>query len=99
MLYAIMAEDAPDSIERRAGTRPRHIEYLQPLIDDGRVVLAGPHPVIDSPEAGPAGYSGSLIVAQFASQKAAEEWAADDPYVKEGVFANVVIKPFLQVVP
>lgn len=99
MLYAIIAEDVADSFELRAGTRPRHIEYLQPLINDGRVVLAGPHPAIDSPEPGPAGYSGSLIVAEFASQQAAEEWAANDPYVKEGVFENVIIKPFVQVLP
>jgi len=99
MLYAIFAEDVANSIDRRAATRPRHIEYLQALIDDGRVMLAGPHPAIDSPEPGPAGMTGSLIVAEFDSLDEAEAWAANDPYAVEGVFASVVVKPFLKVHP
>jgi uncharacterized protein YciI len=99
MLYAIIAQDVPDSIDRRARTRPRHLLYLQPLIDEGRVLLAGPHPAIDSPEPGPAGMSGSLIVAEFDSLEDAKAWADNDPYAVEGVFANVEIKPFLKVHP
>lgn len=99
MLYAIFAEDVPDSIDRRAETRTRHMEYLQKLIEDGRVLLAGPHPAIDSPEPGPAGMIGSLIVAEFESVEEAQAWADNDPYAVEGVFANVVVKPFLKVYP
>ncbi len=99
MLYAIIATDVPESAQRRRDTRPRHIEYLQSLIDQGRVVLAGPHPRIDSPDPGPAGFSGSLIVAEFESLEAAQEWAANDPYALEGVFEEVQVKPFLQVTP
>ncbi|MDH3276451.1 MAG: YciI family protein [Gammaproteobacteria bacterium] len=99
MFYAILAEDSPNSLERRGATRPRHLEYLQELIDQGRVLLAGPHPAIDSPDPGPAGMSGSLIVAEFDSLKAAHAWAENDPYVREKVFATVIIKPFLKVHP
>ena len=99
MFYAILAEDIPDSLERRSATRPRHLEYLKELIDQGRVLLAGPHPAIDSPDPGPAGMSGSLIVAEFDSLRAAKAWADNDPYTREGIFANVVIKPFLRVHP
>lgn len=99
MLYAIIARDVPDSQELRAAARPRHVEHLRHLIDDGRVVLAGPHPAIDSPDPGPAGFSGSLIVAEFASLHAAEQWVANDPYVTEGVFEDVLVKPFVQVAP
>jgi len=99
VLYAIIAEDVADSVARRRAARSRHLEYLQPLIDEGRVILAGPHPAIDSPDPGPAGMSGSLIVAEFASLEAARDWSAGDPYVLEGVFGNVTIKPFLQVHP
>lgn len=99
MLYAIIAEDIPDSVERRADTRPRHLTYLQTLIDEGRVLLAGPHPAIDSPEPGPTGMSGSLIVAEFDSLEEAKAWADNDPYAVEGVFAHVEVKPFLKVHP
>lgn len=99
MLYAIIATDAPDSVELRRDTRSRHLEYLKVLLDAGRVVLAGPHPRIDSPEPGPDGFSGSLIVAEFESLEAAEAWAANDPYALEGVFEDVQVKPFLQVAP
>jgi uncharacterized protein len=99
MLYAIMATDVPRSAPLRAETRPRHLAYIQPLVDEGRVILAGPHPSIDSPEPGPAGMSGSLIVAEFESLEDAEAWVAEDPYLKEGVFAHVTVKPFIQVLP
>lgn len=99
MLYAIIANDAPDTVELRRSTRRQHIEYLKTLADAGRVVLAGPHPRIDSPDPGPAGFSGSLIIAEFESLEDAEAWAANDPYALEGVFADVQVKPFLQVTP
>ncbi len=99
MLYAIIATDVENSQELRRKTRPLHIEYLKTLMDHGRVVLAGPHPHIDSPDPGPAGFSGSLIVAEFDSLEAAQRWAAKDPYALEGVFADVQVKPFLQVAP
>lgn len=99
MLYAIMATDIPNSAEARAATRPRHLEYIRSLIDAGRVLLAGPHPAIDSPEPGPAGMTGSLIVAEFDSLDEARNWASNDPYALEGVFDTVDIKPFLKVHP
>lgn len=99
MLYAIIATDTHDSVERRRATRSRHLAYLQALIDNGRVVLAGPHPRIDSPDPGPAGFSGSLIVAEFDSWEAAKDWAMHDPYLLEGVFEEVQVKPFVQVAP
>jgi uncharacterized protein YciI len=99
MLYAIIARDVPNSVALRPLVRPRHLKYLQPLIDQGRVVFAGPHPAIDSPDPGPAGFSGSLIIAEFESLQRARAWSAEDPYVVEGVFGHVEIKPVLQVAP
>lgn len=99
MLYAILAKDVSNSTMLRPSVRPRHLAYLQPLVDAGRVVFAGPHPAIDSPDPGAAGYTGSLIIAEFDSIEAAEAWCANDPYKVEGVFESVVIKPVLQVVP
>lgn len=99
MLYAIIAHDSPDSLSKRAATRPSHLAYLQKLVDQGRVALAGPHPAIDSPDPGPAGYSGSLIVAEFDSLEEAQNWAKSDPYRLAGVFESADIKPFVQVVP
>lgn len=99
MLYAIIARDAPNSSALRPAVRPRHLEYLQPLLDQGRVVFAGPHPAIDSPDPGPAGFTGSLIIAEFSSLETARAWSAADPYVVEGVFGEVEIKPVLQVRP
>jgi uncharacterized protein YciI len=99
MLYAIMARDVPNSIARRPTVRPRHMQYLQGLIDQGKVIFAGPHPAIDSPDPGPAGYSGSLIIAEFDSLEAARAWSARDPYTVEGVFGEVEIKPVVQVFP
>ncbi|MGD8644530.1 MAG: YciI family protein [Chromatiales bacterium] len=99
MLYAILAEDAPDSLERRLATRPRHLERVQQLVGEGRLILAGPHPAIDSEDPGPAGFSGSLIVAEFASLDEARAWADADPYVEAGVYAHVEVKPFKKVLP
>ncbi len=99
MLYAIIATDVAGSLEMRKGARPAHLERLQQLRNEGRLVLAGPHPAQDSPDPGPAGFSGSLIVAEFASLDAARAWAEADPYHAAGVYAGVVVKPFLQVLP
>jgi uncharacterized protein YciI len=99
MLYAIMGRDAPDSLALRAAARPAHLARLLELKDAGRLVLAGPHPVADTPEPGPAGMAGSLIIAEFASLAAARDWANSDPYVTQGIFASVEVRPFLQVLP
>ena len=99
MLYAVMGEDAPDSLEIRRRVRPEHLRRVEVLRDEGRLVLAGPHPAVDSPDPGPAGFTGSLIVAEFASLEEARAWADADPYVTAGVFQRVTVKPFRQVLP
>jgi uncharacterized protein YciI len=99
VLYAFIARDAPNTGALRPQVRPRHLAYLQPLIDQGRVIFGGPHPAIDSPDPGPAGFTGSLIIAEFESLAAARAWSAEDPYVVEGVFGEVDIKPVIQVRP
>ncbi|MDT4288544.1 YciI family protein [Methylomonas sp. MO1] len=99
MLYAIMAEDVADSLSNRLAARPQHLERLTILQNQGRLVLAGPHPAIDSENPGDAGFSGSLIVAEFASQQDAQDWANADPYISAGVYARVTVKPFKQVFP
>ena len=99
MLYAINAEDIPDSLEKRLAVRSAHVERLQALQQDGRLILAGPCPAIDSPDPGPAGFSGSLIVAEFESLPAARAWAEADPYVTAGIYATVTVKPFKKVLP
>ena len=99
MLYAISATDVADSLEKRLAVRPAHLERLQQLKSEGRIVLAGPHPAVDSNDPGAAGFSGSLIVAEFDSLVAAQAWAEADPFVAAGVYANVVVKPFKQVLP
>jgi len=99
MLYAIIASDVTNSLEKRLAARPAHIERLQQLKAEGRVVLAGPHPAIDSNDPGEAGFSGSLIVAEFDSLAAAQAWADADPYIAAGVYDNVIVKPFKQVLP
>ncbi|KAB2319057.1 YciI family protein [Betaproteobacteria bacterium SCN1] len=99
MLYAIVGQDVPDSLERRLAARPAHLERLQALQQTGRLLLAGPFPVIDSNDPGPAGFSGSLIVAEFDSLDAARAWADADPYVAAGVYAGVSVKPFKKVLP
>ncbi len=99
MLYAIIATDVANSLDARLAARPAHLERLTQLKDAGRIVLAGPHPAIDSNDPGAAGFSGSLVVAQFDSLGAAQAWADADPYVAAGVYANVIVKPFKQVLP
>ncbi len=99
MLYAIISEDVADSLERRLAARPDHLARLEALRDEGRMVLAGPHPAIDADNPGEAGFSGSLVVAEFASLDAAQAWADADPYVIAGVYAQVVVKPFKKVLP
>ena len=94
MLYAIIAEDVPGSLEKRLGTRPAHLERLKALQDAGHMILAGPFPAIDSPDPGPAGFTGSLIVAEFDSLEDAQTWADADPFVAAGVYAAVTVKPF-----
>lgn len=99
MLYAIFGEDHPGSLEKRMAVRPAHLARLQALCDAGRLVLAGPHPAIDSNDPGTAGFSGSLVVAEFASLADAEAWAAADPYATDGVFRAVTVKPFRKILP
>ncbi|AMK77960.1 MULTISPECIES: YciI family protein [Methylomonas] len=99
MLYAIIAEDVADSLSKRLAARPQHLQRLNILQDQGRLVLAGPHPAIDSDNPGDAGFSGSLIVAEFASRQEAQNWADADPYISAGVYARVTVKPFKQVFP
>lgn len=99
MLYAITGEDVANSLEKRLAVRPAHLERLTALRDQGRLILAGPFPAIDSIDPGPAGFSGSLIVAEFDSLEAAQQWADADPYVDAGVYAHVTVKPFKKVLP
>jgi len=99
MLYAIIAEDAAESLEKRVTSRPAHVERLLALKEAGRLVLAGPHPAIDSEDPGSAGFSGSLIVAEFPSLEEAQQWADQDPYIAAGVYKKVIIKPFKKVLP
>jgi uncharacterized protein YciI len=99
MLYAIISQDVDDSLNKRLAARPAHLERLEALRDAGRLVLAGPHPAIDSHDPGPAGFTGSLVVAEFASQEEAQAWADADPYVRAGVYAQVLVKPFKKVLP
>ncbi|MEW9898309.1 YciI family protein [Chitinivorax sp. PXF-14] len=99
MLYAIVGTDTPNSLDARLRVRPAHLARLQTLQEAGRLVLAGPFPAIDSNDPGPAGFSGSLIVAEFASQEDAQAWADQDPYLAEGVYACVSVKPFKKVFP
>jgi uncharacterized protein YciI len=99
MLYAIIASDNEGMLERRLAARPNHLARLEQLKNEGRLVLAGPHPAIDAPDPGPAGFSGSLVVAEFDSLDAAREWVDADPYVGAGVYENVAIKPFKKVLP
>lgn len=99
MLYAIISEDVENSLEKRLPVRIAHLQRLQALKDEGRLVLAGPHPAIDNSDPGLAGFSGSLIVAEFSSLDAAQQWAAADPYIAAGVYASVKVKPFRKVLP
>ena len=99
MLYAIISQDVEKSLEKRRAVRPGHIARLEELQDQGRLILAGPHPAIDSNEPDEAGFTGSLVVAEFADLEAAKNWADQDPYLLYGVYASVIVKPFKQVFP
>lgn len=99
MWYAIISQDVENSLEKRMGARPAHLERLNTLTDEGRLLIAGPHPAIDSNDPGEAGFTGSLVVAEFDSLEAAQAWADADPYVAAGVYANVIVKPFKKVLP
>lgn len=99
MLYAIISQDVEDSLQKRLSVRPAHIERLQQLKQNGTLIIAGPHPAIDAEDAGSAGFTGSLIIAEFASLEAAQAWADKDPYIAAGVYKSVVVKPFKKVLP
>jgi uncharacterized protein YciI len=99
MLYAIIAEDVEKSLQDRLAARPKHLERLNALRDEGRLILAGPHPAVDSEDPGENGFSGSLVVAEFDSLEDAKAWADVDPYVDAGVYARVTVKPFKKVLP
>jgi uncharacterized protein YciI len=99
MFYAIISQDVENSLEKRLSVRPAHVARLQALQDEGRMLLAGPYPKIDSEDPGPAGFTGSLIVAEFESLQAAQEWADADPYIAAGVYEKVIVKPFKKVFP
>lgn len=99
MLYAILCEDVDNSLPLRQRARPEHLARIQQLVDEGRLLVAGPHPALDTEEPGDAGFTGSLIIAEFASLEAATAWADSDPYVDAGVFRRVVVKPYKRVLP
>ncbi|MCP4010423.1 MAG: YciI family protein [Proteobacteria bacterium] len=99
MLYAIWAQDVSQSLEKRLAARPDHVARLKVLVDEGRLVLAGPMPAVDSPDPGEAGMTGSLIVAEFTTLEAAQSWAQDDPYIAAGVYEQVSVKPFMKALP
>ncbi|WP_250461984.1 YciI family protein [Microbulbifer litoralis] len=99
MWYAIISEDVKDSLPLRKSARPEHLARLNSLKDQGRLLIAGPHPAIDSEDPGEAGFSGSLVVAEFSSLEEAKAWADADPFVSAGVYASVTVKPFKQVLP
>lgn len=99
MLYAIISQDVEDSLERRKLSRPDHLKRLEVLNQAGRLVLAGPHPAIDNDDPGDAGFTGSLVVAEFDNLEDAESWAGKDPYQSAGVYAGVIVKPFKKVLP
>ena len=99
MLYALIGHDVPHSLALRVKARPDHLKRVEALQAEGRLILAGPFPAIDAPDSGPAGYAGSLIVAEFASLSDARVWLDADPYVEQGIFARTEVHPFTQVLP
>ena len=99
MWYAIIGRDVPYSLDKRTTARPLHLARLQALQDEGRLLLAGPFPAVDAIDPGVAGFTGSLIVAEFASLHAAQEWAQADPYITTGVFGEISVQPFRKVLP
>jgi uncharacterized protein YciI len=99
MWYAIIARDAEGTLEKRLAARPDHVARLRALTAEGRLLISGPHPAIDSPDPGSAGFTGSLVIAEFDSLEQACDWADKDPYVAAGVYKDVVVKPFNRVLP
>ncbi len=99
MYYAIISEDVENSLSLRQSARPAHIGRLQELKAEGRLLVAGPHPALDTPEPGDAGFTGSLVIADFDSLEAAQAWADADPYIEAGVYEKVTVKPFKAVLP
>jgi len=99
MFYAIISTDVENSLDKRKSARPAHIARLEDLTSQGRLLIAGPHPALDTEDPGEAGFSGSLVVAEFDSLEDAKNWADQDPYVAAGVYANVIVKPFKKVLP
>lgn len=99
MLYAIISQDVENSLEKRMSVRPAHLARLETLKKEGRLILAGPHPAIDSENPGDAGFTGSLVVAEFESLEAAQAWADADPYMESGAYEKVIVKPFKKVLP
>ena len=99
MLYAILSQDVANSLDKRKGARSEHVARLQELKQQGRLILAGPHPAIDTEDPGPAGFTGSLIIAEFDSLESARSWADADPYIEAGVYEKVTVKPFKKVLP
>lgn len=99
MFFSIVSTDVADSLPLRQSARPAHIARLEDLRDDGRLLLAGPNPAVESTDPGPAGFTGSIVIAEFASLTEARAWADADPYVSAGVYAEVIVKPFKPVLP
>jgi len=99
LFYAIISQDIPNSLPLRKEARPAHVARLVALKEEGRLLIAGPHPAIDSADPGEAGFTGSLVVAEFASLKTAQAWADADPYIEAGVYEKVTVKPFNKVLP
>jgi len=99
MYYTIYAKDVENSLENRLNTRPAHVARLKELVNQGRLLVAGPSPAVDSEEPGPAGFTGSVIIAEFESQQEAQAWADADPYRIAGVYDSVEVKPFKKVLP
>jgi hypothetical protein len=99
MWYAVISQDVENSLGKRLAARPAHLERLKTLKNEGRLLIAGPHPAIDSEDPGDAGFTGSLVVAEFDSLSAAQTWADSDPYIEAGVYQQVVVKPFKKVLP
>ena len=99
MYYTIYATDIENSLEKRMEARPAHVERLKELLNEGRLLVAGPNPAVDSEDPGTSGFTGSLIIAEFDSLEAAQSWANEDPYIKAGVYAKVEVKPYKKVLP
>ena len=99
MLYAVISEDVENSLEKRLAARPAHLERLEVLKQEGRLFVAGPFPALDTENPGEAGFTGSLVIAEFDSLETAQQWADIDPYIEAGVYANVTVKPYKKVLP